>query len=175
MLLSSQWFVAQAVSSIRHGVGSRVAFDVVRRARRWLAATSSETDATTHGFAITVRSAPCIAVEDAVGCTAKVLKGRAWITAEGSPHDTIVDAGSTFTLERGVRFNVSAFGDAATLLITAPSRLAHVGFSLHRRAGMRVLTVTSGRSRLPAMLTGSPAAIAAFARRCFADPRSAAA
>lgn len=175
MLLSSQWFVAQAVSSIRHGVGTRIAFDVVRRGRRLLAARSSETDATTHGFALTVRSAPCVAIEDAVGCTVKVLKGQAWITAEGAPHDTIVDAGSTVSLELGVRFNVSAFGDAATLLITAPSHLAHVGFSLQKRAGMRVLTVTSGRSRLPAMLTGTPAAIAAFARRCFADTRAAAA
>jgi hypothetical protein len=174
MHLSSQWFVAQAISSIRHGVGSRSAFDLVRRAKRWVAATRSSLDSPGHGFAVTVRTAPCVAIEDAVGCTAKVLAGQAWITAEGDPNDTIAEAGTTVPLKLGVRFNVSAFRDAATVLITAPRHLSDVGFSFQKRGGLRVLTVTSGRTRLPSMLAGSPAAIAAFARRCFAATRAAA-
>jgi hypothetical protein len=125
-------------------------------------------DLSQHGFAVTVRKAPCLAVEDAVGCYAQVLAGQAWITAEGAPQDIIADAGTTVPLRLGVRFNISAFRDSATVLITAPGHLQDVGFSVQKRDGMPVLTVTSGISRLPAALAGSPAAIAAFARRCFA-------
>jgi hypothetical protein len=170
MHLSSEWFVAKAISSIGNGVGSRLAFDAVHRAKHWRSA-GSRPDATTHGFTITLRSSPCVAIEDTVGCAAKVLKGKAWITAEGSPHDTIADAGTIVPLARGARFNVSAFSDVATVLITAPSYLTHVGFSFQERDGMRVLAVTSGRGRL----AGMPAAITAFARRCFAATRAAAA
>jgi hypothetical protein len=126
-----------------------------------------------QGFAVTVRSAPCLAIEDAVGCNAQVLSGQAWITAEGTPLDTIADVGATVPLELGVRFNISAFRDVATVLITTPHQLQDVGFSIQERDGMPVLTVTSGSSRLPAALAGTPAAIAAFARRCFAAARPA--
>ena len=74
--------------------------------------------------------------------------------------------------EAGVRFNISALRDVATILIAAPGHLYDVGFSLQKRDGMLVLTVTSGLSRLPAALAGTPAAIAAYARRCFAGTRS---
>jgi len=125
-----------------------------------------------NGFALTLTTESCIAVEDAVGCCAQVLAGDAWITAEGAPQDVIVAAGATVPLELGVRFNIGALRDLATVLITAPGHLYDVGFSLHRRQGMRVLTITSGISRLPAALSGTPAAIAAFARRCFAGASS---
>jgi hypothetical protein len=173
MSLSSQWFVAQAISSIRQGIGSRLALEVARRGKRWISAHRRASDFPLQGFAVTVRSAPCLAIEDAVGCAAQVLSGQVWITAEGAPQDTIADAGSTVPLELGVRFNVSAFRDIATVVISAPRHLHDVGFSLQERDGMPVLTVTSGSSRLPARLAGSPAAIAAFARRCFAATRTA--
>jgi len=126
-----------------------------------------------QGFTMTVRSEPCVAIEDAVGCVAQVLAGKAWITAEGAPQDVFVDAGTTVRLQLGVRFNVSALDDFATVLVAAPGHLIDIGYSFQKRDGMRVLTVTSGISRLPAMLSGSPAAIAAFARRCFATARTA--
>ena len=173
MQLSSEWFVALAISSIRQGIGSRLALEVARRGKRWMSARWPAGDFPLQGFAVTLRSAPCLAIEDAVGCAAQVLAGQAWITAEGSPQDTIADAGTTVPLELGVRFNVSAFRDTATVVITAPRHLHDVGFSLQKREGMPVLTVTSGSSRLPAKLSGSPAAIAAFARRCFAAARTA--
>jgi len=173
MSLSRQWFVAQAISSIRHGIGSRLALEVARRGKRWVSAHRPGSDFPQQGFAVTVRSAPCLAIEDAVGCAAQVLSGQAWITAEGALQDIIADAGTTVPLELGVRFNVSAFRDTATVLITAPRHLHDIGFSLQKRKGMPVLTVTSGSSRLPAKLSGSPAAIAAFARRCFAAARTA--
>jgi hypothetical protein len=34
-----------------------------------------------QGFTVTLRSEPCIAIEDAVGCVAQVLAGQAWIAA----------------------------------------------------------------------------------------------
>lgn len=173
MQLSSQWFVSQAISSIRHGIGSRLALEVVRRGKRWVSGHRVDSDFPLQGFAVTVRSAPCLAIEDAVGCNAQVMIGPAWITAEGAPRDIIADAGITVPLELGVRFNISAFHDIARVLITAPGHLHDVGFSLQKRKGMHVLTVTSGSSRLPAALAGSPAAIAAFARRCFAATQTA--
>jgi hypothetical protein len=131
---------------------------------QWMLPHGQGSDFPLQGFAVTVRSEPCLAVEDAVGCAAQVLVGQAWITAEGASRDRLVNAGTTVPLELGVRFNVSAFRDIATVLITTP-RLSHdVGFSLQQRDGMRVLTVTAGTSRLPTSLAGTPAAIAAFAR-----------
>lgn len=174
MNFSSQWFVAQAISSIRHGMGSRLALEMVQRGKPSGSAHRAESELPAQGFAVTVRAAPCLAIEDAVGCNAQILTGQAWITAEGAPQDTIAEAGATVPLELGVRFNVSAFRDIATVLITAPRHLPDVGFSLQKRDGLPVLTVTSGSSRLPAKLSGSPAAIAAFARRCFASSRTAA-
>jgi hypothetical protein len=170
---SSQWFVGQAISAIRHGIGSRLAFDMTRRAARWTSARRAVSEFPMQGLAVTVNSAPCLAIEDAVGCSAQVLSGQMWLTAEGSPRDTVADVGTTVPLELGVRFVVSAFSDSTTILITAPRHLPDVGFSLQERDGMRVITVTSGRSRLPSALSGSPAAIAAFARRCFAATRTA--
>ena len=171
MHASSQWFIAQAISSIRHGIGSRIAFEVARRAKRLVS--KHRADFPPQGFAFTVRSSHGLAIEDAVGCEARILAGQAWITAEGAAQDTIADVGTTVPLELGVRFNISAFRDVATVLITAPHHLHDVGFSLQKRDGMRVLTITSGSSSLPAKLSGSPAAIAAFARRCFAATRTA--
>jgi hypothetical protein len=143
-----------------------------RRGNRWISPSGEANDVPLQGFAVTVRSEPCLAIEDAVGCALQVLAGQAWITAEGAPRDTFAGAGTTVPLELGVRFNVSAFRDFATVLITTP-RLSHdVGFSLQQRDGVRVLTVTAGRSRLPTSLAGTPAAIAAFARRSFAAARA---
>jgi hypothetical protein len=173
MHLSSQWYVAQAMSAIRHSIGSPLAVEMVRRNKQSGSAHRAESELPAQGFAVTVRAAPCLAIEDAVGCNAQVLTGQAWITAEGAPQDTIAEAGATVPLELGVRFNVSAFRDIATVLITAPRHLPDVGFSLQKRDGLPVLTVTSGSTRLPAKLSGSPAAIAAFARRCFASSRAA--
>jgi hypothetical protein len=165
---ASQWFVTQAISSIRHGIGSKVAFEVARHVKRWAAPRRSAVESSLQGFAVTVHSAPCLAIEDSVGCGAQVLAGQAWITAEGSPLDTIAEAGTTVSLEPGVRFNVSAFRDVATVLITVPRDLQDVGFSLHKRDGMDVLSVTSGSKRQSEPVADGPAVIAAFARRCLA-------
>jgi len=165
MYFGSPWFIAQAISSIRHGMGSRFAFQVARRGQRWFSLLRDVGDLPLRGFAVTVQAAPCLAIEDAVGCRARILSGQAWITAEGAPQDTIADAGTTVSLEPGVRFNVSAFRDVATVLVTAPRELKSVDFALHECDGMYVLAVTSSRSRLSASLSGGAAAIAgAFAR-----------
>ena len=68
---SSQWFVAQAISSVQHGVGSRLAFELARRAKGWIAPRRGATDSPIQGFAVTVRSEPCLAIEDALGLKAK--------------------------------------------------------------------------------------------------------
>jgi hypothetical protein len=173
MNASSQLFDAPAASPIPLAE-SRVSFDSTHREERRVSAHLRDMEHSTPGFAVTVRSTPCISIEDAVGCEAYVLTGQAWITAEGDLRDTIATTGTIVPLKLGVRFNVSAFRDITTVLIAAPRNLPDVGFSLQERNGIRVLTVTSGKSRLPAALSGSPAAIAAFARRCFATARTAA-
>jgi hypothetical protein len=164
MIFGSPWFIAQAISSIRHGMGSRFAFEAARRGQRWFSLLRDAGDPPLRGFAVTVHAAPCLAIEDAVGCRARILTGQAWITAEGAPQDTIADAGTTVSLEQGVRFNVSAFRDVATVLVMAPRDLSSVDFALHECDGMQVLAVTSRRNRLSASLSGGAAAIAAFAR-----------
>jgi DUF2917 family protein len=161
----SSWFIAQAISSIRHGMGSRLAFDLARRGARWFSVLREARGLPLRGFAVTVHSAHGLAIEDAVGCRAQILAGEAWITAEGAPRDIIARAGTTVSLEAGTRFNVSAFHDVATVLVTVPRDLMNVDFALHERDGMRVLTVTPYKSFLPASLWFGPAAIAAFARR----------
>ena len=82
--------------------------------------------------------------------------------------DSSPEAGTTVSLEPGVRFNVSAFRDVATVLITVPRDLQDVGFSLHKRDGMDVLSVTSGSKRQAESVADGPAVIAAFAKRCVA-------
>ena len=119
-----------------------------------------------------MRPAPCLAIEDALGCRAQVLAGRVWITAEGSSVDTIADAGTRMSLQPGVRLNVSAFRDFATVLITAPRDRVDIDFSLHARDGMQVLTVKSGRTLWESLADG-PAVIAAFVRRCLSMTASA--
>jgi hypothetical protein len=49
MHLSSQWFVAQAISSIRHGIGSRLAFEVARRGKGWVAPPRGVSDFPSQG------------------------------------------------------------------------------------------------------------------------------
>jgi hypothetical protein len=168
MHYGSQWFIAQAISSIRHGMGSRLAFEAARCKERWFSLLRDAGDLPLRGFAVTVRSAPCLAIEDSVGCHAQILAGQAWITAEGAPRDTIAGAGTSVPLERGVRFNVSAFRRSATVLVTAPRNLRDVDFAMHERDGMPVLSVTSSKNSLPTSISGGPAAIAAFAKRYLA-------
>jgi hypothetical protein len=139
MIFGSPWFIAQAISSIRHGMGSRFAFEAARRGQRWFSLLRDAGDPPLRGFAVTVHAAPCLAIEDAVGCRARILTGQAWITAEGAPQDTIADAGTTVSLEQSVRFNVSAFRDVATVLVMAPRDLSSVDFALHDAMGCRCL------------------------------------
>lgn len=173
MHYGSQWFSAQATSSIRHGMGSRVAFEAARCKERCFSLLRRAGDLSLRGFAITVQSAPCLAIEDSIGCRVQVLAGQAWITAEGAPRDTIVGAGSTLPLGRGIRFNLSAFRESVTLLVTAPRGMAGVDFAMREHGGMPVLSVTSSRRSLYASISEGGAAIAAFAKRYFMTTGSA--
>jgi len=163
----SQGLVARAIASIRHGMGSRLAFEAARCKEHGFSLLRHAGDLPLRGFAVTVRSAPCLAIEDGVGCRARILAGQAWFTAEGTPRDTIAGAGTTVPLERGIRFNVSAFRHSATVLVTAPCNLTAVDFAMHERDGMPVLSVTSSTSSLSTSISEGPAAIAAFAKRYF--------
>jgi hypothetical protein len=174
MYRSGQWFVAQAISSIRHGIGSKLAFEVARRAKRRVSPHGNEGALSLQGFAVTVGSATCLAIEDAVGCGARILAGQAWITAEGALRDIIADTGTMVPLESGVRFNVSALRDVTTVLITAPRYLRDVRFNLHKRDGMQVLTIAPGRSRVSVWLSDGTDAVWALARRWFATTETAA-
>ncbi len=119
------------------------------------------------GLAIAVGAAPCLAIEDSVGCSARVLAGQAWITADGVPEDTIAGAGVSVPLAPGVRVNLGAFRGTTTVLISAPAHLRDVGFSLQDLGGIRVLRIAARRRPL-AWLAASVAVIAAVARRCLA-------
>lgn len=159
-------------TSRRH-TGGTCAVYLAPPGTRWASLQGEGNDFALQGFAVTVRSEPWLAIEDAVGCTAHVLVGQVWITADGAPQEIIADAGTTVPLGLGLRFNVTAFRDAATVLITAPPHSRDAGFRLQERDGVRVLTVTASRSGLPASLAGTPAAIAAFfAGRSFAAARA---
>jgi hypothetical protein len=126
-----------------------------------------------QGVAVTVHGPACLAIDDAVGCHARILAGRAWITAEGAPRDVIAEAGTVFLLEPGVRFNLGAFHDTAVVLITPPLHRVDVGFSLQTRGDVRVLTVTADRHRFTALTTKVYATIATFARHWLATTRTA--
>ena len=123
------------------------------------------------GLAIAVGAAPCLAIEDSVGCSARVLAGQAWITADGVPEDTIAGAGVSVPLAPGVRVNLGAFRGTTTVLISAPAHLRDVGFSLQDLGGIRVLRIAARRRPL-AWLVASAAAIAAFATGRLAVTRS---
>jgi hypothetical protein len=133
-----------------------------------MSARQSSGDCPLRGFAVDLRTTPCLAIENAGGFCARVLAGQVWITEEGAPRDTIAEAGMSVALEPGVRFNFSAFHDAATVLITAPSHVHDVDFSLKNRDGMRVLSVAAGRGRVLAGLSACAAAVAAFTGHVFA-------
>jgi hypothetical protein len=162
---SSQWFVAQAISAIRHGIGSPLAFAMADRRNGSWSTRPGAGAIPLRGFAVSVRLAPCLAIEDEVGCAAQVLSGQAWITAEGAAGDTIAEAGTTVPLERGKRFNFSAFRDVTTVLITTPRQLLNVAFSLQKRDGMHVLSIKTGNGSPSMSLSGIPAAITGFVRQ----------
>jgi hypothetical protein len=59
-MLSGQWFLAQAISSIRHGIGSRVASELVRREKRSVLPQRRKVDLPQR-LAVTVRSSSGLA------------------------------------------------------------------------------------------------------------------
>ncbi len=163
MHVSSHGLVAQGISSVRHAIRSPLAIASASRTAERAPPHREDREYPLQGFAVSVPVAPCLVIEDAVGCSVRVTAGKAWITAEGAPRDVIADVGTTVPLQSGVRFNVSGFHDTATVLITAPRRLRDVGFSLKSRNGMHVLAVKGRRSRLPALLSAFSAAVATLA------------
>jgi len=86
------------------------------------------------------------------------------MTADGRPVDTIVEPGAVLPLEAGTRFTFTAFRDQTTMLFAASRRGRDVDFRIRTREGMRWLTISSGRSRIGAVLARSAAAFSAFAR-----------
>jgi len=146
MQLSSQWFVAQGVSAVRHGVASAWAFAAARRANAGNDRRTSKRRRLPQGFSIAVPADGCLAIDDAAGCTAEVLEGQVWITVDGSAGDTIANAGSVVALPAGGRILVSAFADA-TLLIAVPSRAGRVAFALRDATAdaTRLLSIAADR------------------------------
>ena len=125
-----------------------------------------------QGFTVTVRSASWLVIDDTVGCSVQVLAGRAWITVDGAPGDVIAETGATVQLEAGVRSNVSAFQDVASVLVAAPNHRSDVAFNLRRRNGVHWLSVTAEGDRRIASFESLSAAFAAFAGRLFAPGRT---
>ena len=65
MNLSGQWFIAQAISSIRHGIGSGLAFAIARRGERRLSAHRG--DSPLRGSAVVVGPAPRLVAAQPLG------------------------------------------------------------------------------------------------------------
>jgi hypothetical protein len=165
MHLSSHTRIARGGSSAGHGVDSRPGVTQRSGAEGSALPHRDEGEFPLRGFTVTVQTAPCLVIDDAVGCSLQVLAGKAWVTAAGARRDVIADAGTTLPLEAGFRFNVSGFRDVATVLIAAPRHRYDIGFSLQRHNGMQVLSVTAGGGRLRASLSELSAALQGFARR----------
>ncbi len=164
MHLSSQWFVSQAVSSVRHGTGSRFALAAMARTRRWAGGKVGALRRAEAAFSVTLVPDRCLAIDDAAGCRLHVVDGEVWVTVEGSLRDVIARPGETVALHRGARVNVSAFSEAA-LLVTAPQ--GDVAFALSEQAGSQFLTVTTGAPWWKRAVTEAGAALMEFARRRF--------
>ena len=165
MNLSSQWFVGQAVSAVRHGNGSRLALAMVARARKLAGGRSALPRRPAPAFSVALAADRCLAIEGAAGCRLHVVDGEVWVTTEGSLRDVIAGPGDVAVLDGGGRVNVSAFADA-TLLVAAPR--ADVAFALCERDGSQVLAVTAGTPWWRRALREAGAALTAFARRRFA-------
>jgi hypothetical protein len=74
-------------------------------------------------------------VEEPDGATLRVLRGRVWLTQEGSQADVFLDAGSGYTFREGGRVVISAEGAPATIAFDAPlsvSARAPFGSTLKR-------------------------------------------
>jgi len=164
MHLSSQWFVSQAVSSVRHGTGSRLALAAMSRTRRWASGKAGPLRRAAPAFSVTLVADRCLAIDDAAGCRLHVVDGEVWVTVEGSLRDVIARPGEIVALHRGARVNVSAFSEAA-LLVTAPQ--GDVAFALCDQAGSQILTVTTGTPWWKRAVRETAAALISFARRRF--------
>ena len=67
-------------------------------------------------------------IDEVEGTTVRVMRGRVWITQEGSPDDVFVDAGSGHTFRIDGRALISAErsnGRSATILFDAPLAVAN--------------------------------------------------
>ena len=144
MHLSSQWFVAQAVSAVRHGIGSRLAVRSTRPAR---STPLRRRAALPAAFGAAVASEHCLGIDDGVGCTLRVVEGQVWITVDGHLRDIIANAGDAIALERGARTYVSAFRDAV-VLIAPGNQTRDVAFEMRETHGLRTLSVSVDRGIL---------------------------
>lgn len=65
-----------------------------------------------------------INLEDPGGTTLRVLRGRVWITQEGSVDDVFLDAGTGYTFRADGKVIISVEGATATILFDAPLAVA---------------------------------------------------
>lgn len=161
---SSPSFVAEPVSSVRHGARSALALAAMSHTRRWASGKAGALRRATPAFSVTLVADRCLAIDDAAGCRLHVVEGEVWVTVEGSVRDVIARPGEIVALHRGARVNVSAFGEAA-LLMAAPQ--GDVAFALSEGGESQLLTVTAGMPWWKRAIRETGAALMAFARRRF--------
>lgn len=95
-----------------------------------------------------------VRLDGARGTTLRVTRGRVWLTQERDTRDIILDAGDTFTIERGGRTLIEAQGDARVCVLAHyvdAVRAAHPQFHADRaRSGWRrMLGAVRGRRWAP--------------------------
>ena len=99
-----------------------------------------------QGLTLSVRFNDHLAIECPPQCSLKVLAGRAWVTVDGAWRDLIAEPLDTIALAADTRTNVSALYDVATVMVVVPGHFHDAAFALREEGGVRVLSVTTGRS-----------------------------
>ena len=146
MYKSGEWFVLQALNSIRHRMPSMLAIETAAACGKSSAFESSEQHVSNSMMvSVPIAVNGHMEIIDDAGCTARILRGQVWMTTEGRREDAIADQGQKLVFERGCRALLTAFRDAV-VVISAPKHI-DVRFLLHRNDGKSVLTVASAGVR----------------------------
>ena len=120
-----------------------------------------------QGLTLSVRFNHHLAIECPAQCSLKVLSGRAWVTVDGAWRDLIAEPLDTIPLAPDTRTNVSALYGVATVMVVVPGHFHDAAFALREAGGIRVLSVTTGRSPMRDLARQLAAKAAGIAGRWF--------
>lgn len=112
-------------------------------------ATGSDGEVANRGpartFTFAVRPTPCVVIEDAIGCVAKIASGRAWFTTEGATRDYLVASGANVVLAAGGRHVVSAVAETAVIVLVAPPDAPDACFDRRIVRGIASISIANAK------------------------------